>query len=453
MNKKKRSVRIVKTPPGPASNAIHEIESRLISHSISHLYEISPIHVERARGSLVEDVDKNVYLDFSSGVVVTSTGHCHPKVVKAIKDQAEKVIFSYVWGVPARSRLLEKLVEISPRGMDKALLLSTGSEANEAAIKLSKAYTKRAGILSFYGGYHGLTLAVASAAGSFSPKKLHYPALAPGYVQMPYPYCYRCDFGQEYPGCSVMCLDYIKNVMKRYESTGHLAGILVEPIQGPNACIVPPDEFLPELRSMADEYGCLLMVDEVQTFPGRTGKMFAVEHVKVKPDILIVAKGMASGLPMSAVISTSKIMNIPEWGWGSASSTYGGSPIPCAAALATLETVIEEKMVENAAKIGHHMRKRLLEMMGEHEIIGSVNGKGLLIGVELVKDRKTKEPDSQSGIEVIKRAFKKGLILLYSGLYSTHVIKITPPLNITMEEADEGLDILDEAIREARPRK
>lgn len=398
--------------------------------------------MQKGKGSLLTDVDGNVYIDFASGVNVTYTGHCHPRVVKAIKDQAEQLLFSYVWGHPVRDELLQKLVEIgTPLGLKKIGLASEGTVINEAAIRTAKDHTKRQTIVSFYEDYFGATMASASACGKAYQRKGYYPTLPPNYIHMPYPICYRCLFHQEYPDCDLLCLNFVEEALTRYESTQDIAAFMTEPLMATAACNVPPKEFLPRLKKFCESCGALLITDEVQTFPGRSGKMFMVDHFGVKPDILTAAKGTSSGVPMAILMCREDILQ-------QQGGTFSGNPMSCAAALATIKTIIEEKLIENAAKMGAYMKKRLEDFSEEHPIIGAVHGKGLLIGVELVKDKKTKTPASEEGIRVIQNCCQKGLIILNAGLYGLHVPKITPPLNITEDEASEGLDIFEEAVAE-----
>jgi 4-aminobutyrate aminotransferase len=438
----RKYAKIVTTPPGPKSRALHDSESKVMRHK-SKLYEIAPVHMQKGKGSLLTDVDGNVFIDFASGVNVTYTGHCHPKVVKAIKEQAEELLFSYVWGHPVRNELLRKLVEIgTPLDLKNIGLASEGTVINEAAIRTAKGHTGRQTIVSFYEDYFGGTMGSAAACGKAYQRKGYYPSLPPNYIHMPYPLCYRCLFHQEYPDCNLMCLDYVEQVLTKYESPEDIAAFMTEPLMATSACNVPPVEFLPRLKKFAESCGALLITDEVQTFPGRTGKMFMVNHFGVKPDILTASKGVSSGVPMAILMCREDILQ--EQG-----GTFSGNPLACAATLATIKTIIEERLVENAAKVGEHMMKRLQDFSEEHKLIGAVHGKGLLIGVELVKDRKTKTPAMQEGIRVIQECCKNGLILLNAGLYSLHVSKLTPPLTITKDEADEGLDIFEEAVKTA----
>lgn len=442
----RKYTRIVVTPPGPKSRALHASESKLMRHA-SQLYEIAPVHMQKGEGSLLTDVDGNVYIDFASGVNVTYTGHCHPRVVKAIKEQAEQLLFSYVWGHPVRFKLLRKLVEIgTPLGLKKIGLASEGTVINEAAIRTAKNHTRRQTIVSFYEDYFGGTMGSASACGKAYQRKGYYPTLPPNYIRMPYPICYRCLFHQEYPDCDLLCLDFVEEVLTKYESTQDIAAFMTEPLMATAACNVPPDEFLPRLKKFSESCGALLITDEVQTFPGRSGKMFMVDHFGVKPDILTAAKGTSSGVPMAILMCREDIQQ-------QQGGTFSGNPVSCAAALATIETIIEEKLVENAAKIGAYMKKRLEDFSQEHPIIGAVHGKGLLIGVELVKDRKTKTPASEEGIRVIQSCCQNGLIILNAGLWGVHVPKLTPPLNITEDEASEGLDIFEEVVANVEKRR
>lgn len=437
--------KIIKKPPGPKSASVYEKCARLASPSGSKLAKMFQIAFEEGRGVVLKDLDGNSFLDFSSGVIVTNTGHCHPKVVDAIKKQAEKLLFCYDHAHPAKYNLLEGLNKITPGKRKKIILLNTGAEAIEASIRLAKAYTKKYEFITFFGSFHGRSLGASSLTSSSKANKGFGP-LMPGVLRVPYPYCYRCPFKLEYPACNLYCMRCLDDIMY-FGSTDNIAGLFVEAIQGPGGCLVPPDDFLPALKKFCDKHHILLIVDEIQTSFGRTGKMFAVEHWNVVPDLLCVGKGIASGLPISAVIAREDIMNTELWARPYAySTTFGGNPISCAAASATIKVLKTEKLVENAAKIGEYMLKRLNEIKEDHKLMGNVTGKGLLIGIDLVKNNKTKEPATMETMKVVEEAYKNGLLLLTAGWWD-NFIKITPPLTINEEQAEIGINILNDALK------
>jgi 4-aminobutyrate aminotransferase len=410
---------------------------------------IYPLVIEEARGATVVDVDGNRYLDFSAGIAVVATGHSHPKVVQAIQQQASRFIhmsgtdFYY----PAQIKLAETLDRLSPgKGSKRTFFSNSGTEAMEAAFKLARYRTRRPLMIAFLGAFHGRTMGSLSLTGSKAVQRRRFAPLVPGVTHVPYPYCYRCPYGLKYPSCEMHCVDVIRDVyFKTIVPPDDVAAIVVEPIQGEGGVIVPPAEFHPMLLALAREYGMLYVADEVQTGMGRTGKMFAVEHWGVEPDIMAIGKGIASGLPLGATIAPAKVM---DWEAGAHANTFGGNPVACEAALATIE-LLEEGLVANAAEIGTYLMDRLKELQSHHALIGDVRGKGLLIGIECVQDRDSKEMAIRERNEIIQRCFRKGLLLLGCG---QNVIRLVPPLLITRQEADVALAILDAVFTEVRRR-
>ncbi|RLC78876.1 MAG: acetyl ornithine aminotransferase family protein [Chloroflexi bacterium] len=423
--------------PGPRAREWVERDKRAISPSYTRAY---PFVMERGKGVEVWDVDGNRYLDFNAGVAVLATGHCHPEVVKAIKEQAEKFIhmagtdFYY----PVQIRLAEKLNEIAPIKEDTLVFfVNSGAEAVESAFKLARYATRRPLTLAFIGAFHGRTMGAITLTASKAVQKRGFYPMVPGVVHVPYAYCYRCAFKQEYPSCDLYCVKYIEEVVfHTYAPGDEFSAIFVEPIQGEGGYVVPPPEFFPRLRELADKYGILLVVDEIQSGMGRTGKMFAIEHWGVEPDIVCVAKGIASGLPLGAMVARKSLMTWPS---GAHGNTFGGNPISCAAALVTIK-LLEEELIENAARMGEYAMNRLKEMAEKHPIIGDVRGKGLMIGVELVKDRETREAIPEVRDQAVYKAFERGLLLLGCGLST---VRMMPPLSITKDLLDEGLDIFE----------
>jgi 4-aminobutyrate aminotransferase len=426
-----------------------------------------PLVVDHAQGARVTATDGKTYLDFGAGYAVVGTGHCHPDVIKAVHDQIQKLIhisgsdFYY----ESQVALAEKLIEITPGTFGKRVYFgSSGAEAVEATLKIARHFRRRPRMISFIGAFHGRTFAGMTMSGSKKIQRGHFSALIPEVYHVPFPYCYRCVFDQKYPSCIkkdykgvplLHCVSYLSDVIfERLIDPEDVALILVEPIQGEGGYIVPPKEFLPSLRKIADEHELILAFDEIQCGLGRTGKWFACEHVNVAPDIMLTAKAIASGFPMSATIAKEELMD-PDidaraWRPGAHGSTFGGNPVIAAAALASLN-IIEHTLISNAAQTGEFLIHGLTEIKNRHAIIGDVRGKGLMIGAELVLDKKTKEPFPQSVTkdgknikEVITgECFKRGLILYGAGLSS---IRMSPPLVITKDDAAEALRVIEEVI-------
>jgi len=402
--------------------------------------------MQKGRGTEVWDVDNNRFLDFSAGIAVVATGHSHPEVVKAIQDQATKFIhmsgtdFYY----PVQIELAEKLTHIAPGDDPKQVFFTnSGAESIEAAMKLVRYYTGRPRYLAFIGGFHGRTMGALSLTASKSVHKQGFAPLVPGVAHAPYGYCYRCSLNLQYPACDIACVQYIEDVLFRhYVPAEEVAAIFVEPIQGEGGYVVPPPEFHPRLKALAEKYDILFVVDEVQTGMGRTGRMFAIEHWGVKPDIVCLAKGIASGMPLGAMIAKEELMTWPP---GAHANTFGGNPISCAAAMVTIR-LLEGGFIENARKVGQHMLKRLREMQPSHLSMGDVRGKGLMIGVEFVRNQETKERAPDLRDAVIQGCYRRGLLTLGCG---PNTLRFMPPLNTPLGMADEALDIFEEAVTEA----
>jgi 4-aminobutyrate aminotransferase len=428
--------------PGPNAREILKMDKRYISPSYTRAY---PAVIERGKGMYVWDVDGNKFLDFSAGIAVVTTGHCHPRVVKAIKDQASRLIhmsgtdFYY----PQQVHLAEKLAEIVPGGRNrKVFFCNSGAEAVECAFKLARYHTGRPWVLAFYGAFHGRTTGALSLTASKYIQKKGFAPFLPGVTHVPYAYCYRCAFSMEYPQCEFACVDHIEDVVFRTSvPPEEVAAIIVEPIQGEGGYVIPPPGYFERLREMADKYDILLVVDEVQSGMGRTGKMFAIEHWDAKPDVVTVAKGVASGLPLGACIAPSSIM---KWQSGAHASTFGGNPVACAAALETIK-LLEESLIENAAEMGEYLLNGLEQLKGRYEAIGDVRGKGLMVALEIVRDRATREPDVRKRNAIVQSSFKRGLILLGCGVTG---IRFIPPLIVGKKEIDRALSIFEDALQE-----
>ncbi|MFQ6083721.1 MAG: acetyl ornithine aminotransferase family protein [Candidatus Aminicenantia bacterium] len=428
------------TLPGPKTKALIERDKKYVSPSYIRPY---PLTVKRAKGIILEDLDGNVFYDFAAGIAVNITGHTHPKVVKAIKNQVEQLIhmsgtdFYY----PAQVNLAEKLAQIiSFKGEKKIYFGNSGTEAVEAAIKLARYYTKKFGIIAFYGSFHGRTIGRLSLKSSKAVQRKGMGPFLPNVYHTPYAYCYRCLFGKLVNTCQLECLTFIKEYLfEKIAPPDDVGAIIIEPIQGEGGYTVPPEKFMKGLAKLAKENNILLIVDEIQSGMGRTGKWFAYEHFDIEPDIITVAKGIASGLPLGICASRAEIMN---WGPGTHASTFGGNPVSCAASLATIE-LLEEGLIENAASVGNFMLSELKKLRKHHPLIGDVRGKGLMIGVELIKDRITKEKAKKEKNKVVYKCFEKGLIILGAGDNS---VRFSPPLIITQREAQTALEIFDQVL-------
>ena len=428
--------------PGPLAREIVERDVRRVSQSYGRAY---PFVMSHGQGSKVWDVDGNRFIDFMAGIAVTSTGHCHPVVVQAIKDAADKFLhISSDFYHENMVRLAEKLDEIAPmQGHCKTFFTNSGTESVEGAIKLARQATGRSRFIGFIGAFHGRTMgSLAFTASKVVQQRGFFPTM-PDVVHIPFPNPYRPLLAGDDQGMAV--LDYLEHVVfQSLVPPDEVAAVLLEPIQGEGGYIVPPDSFIPGLRRLCDKYGILMIADEVQTGIGRTGKWFAVEHWDVEPDIVVMAKGIASGMPLGAFTAREPLMD--KWGAGAHGNTYGGNPVCTAAALATLRLVKEEGMLENAARMGHYIQRRARELMERHPTIGHVRGKGLMVGVELVADRVTKEPAKRVVKDLLQAAFRRGLLLLPCGVST---IRFMPPLNVSQEILEEGLYIFDQALGDA----
>ncbi len=440
--------KMVVRPPGPKARALIKRDSAVSSPSYTRYY---PLVLESGNNCIVKDVDGNEYIDFNSGLVCLNVGHNHPKVVKAIKNQCNKFLhysntdFYYKQTVD----LAEKLLEITPGKFQKRVYFgNSGTEAVETAIKLSKWHTRKQQFIAFIGAFHGRTLGSLSLTGSKPIQRRHYFPLVPGITHVPYPYCYRCPFNLSCPECGYRCIDFIdEQILQKYVPPEEVAGIVFEPIQGEGGYIVPPPEYFQRLKKLADKYGLLLIADEVQSGIGRTGKWFAIDHWKIEPDIICVAKALASGLPISATVAKARLM---DWESGSHASTFGGNPLACAAALEVIDVIREERLLENAEKQGSYIMKWLDDVKEECEIVGDARGKGLMIGAEFVEDKETKKPGVEQAKEVMLRCWRRGVATITCG-FST--LRLVPPLTITRELVDASLEIIEDVIKEVEKEK
>jgi 4-aminobutyrate aminotransferase len=429
--------------PGPNAKRILAGDDKYISPSYTRSY---PLVAKSGRGVVVTDVDGNEFFDFSAGIAVTATGHCHPEVVAAIQKQAGELIHMSGTDFYYESlvELAERLSKIAPMpGPHRVYYGNSGAEAVEAALKLARYHTKRQQIIAFYGAFHGRTMGALSLTASKPQQKRRFAPLVPGVTHIRYPDVYRgCSGGaQDADEFALGCARFIEEkLFKTTLAPEEVAAIFVEPIQGEGGYVVAPTAFVQELRRICDRHGILLVVDEVQSGVGRTGTWWAVEHTGVHPDIVCSAKGIASGMPLSVTISRAEIM---DWVPGSHASTFGGNPVCIAAALATLDVIENEGLLANSTEVGNHMLKRMADWPRKHRLVGDVRGRGLMIGVEIVKDQKTKEYGHVERDRIVELAFERGMLFLGCG---PSTVRISPPLVVTREEADVAMDALEESI-------
>ena len=432
---------ILTPPPGEKAKKIVEESEKFLVTSTRYL----PLAVKTTKNAVVEDVDGNKYIDFTAAVSVGNVGHCNLRVGKVIKEQVDCLInfAGQDFYSEAQLNLAKLLADITPGNFSKkAFFSNSGTEAVECAIKLASWKTKNSTLISFIGGFHGRTMGSLSMTGSKPIQKKYFFPFLQYTVHVPYAYCYRCVFNLEYPDCGLACVDYIEEwCFRTFLPQENVAGLVVEPIQGESGYIVPPDGWLKKVENLCHKYGIPFVVDEIQAAFCRTGKMFCSEHWNIEPDIICLAKSIANGFPLGATVAKADLDFTES---GAHSSTFGGNVLACTAALETIKIMLEEKLAERAEKLGKNVLKRLSEMAEEHTLIGDIRGKGLMIGVELVKDRKTKEPARTKRTKAIQTAFKKGLILLPAGYNS---IRIVPPLTIEEELLEKGLEILDETLK------
>ena len=438
----------LKTPlPGPKAAAIIARDDRFVSTSYTRSY---PLVMAGGQGSVVEDVDGNRFLDCAAGIAVNATGHAHPEVVKAIVDQAQR--FLHMSGTDfyyePQVRLAEVMSDIAPMSGEKRTFFgNSGTEAVEASLKVAKWYTKRHNIIAFLGSFHGRTMGSLSLTSSKITQRKGFGPLVPGVYHAPYANCYRCPVKATPDTCAAECVNRITDeIFVHLVSPDEVAAIVVEPIQGEGGYIVPPPVFHHRLREIATQYGMVLVADEVQSGMGRTGKMFAIEHFGVEPDVIATAKGIASGMPLGVCTARAEIMSWPP---GAHASTFGGNPVSCAAALATID-LLRRELCRNAEAVGAFLLEGARALMEKHPLIGDVRGKGLMIGIECVRDRTTKERATDEREEVVTAAFNRGLLVLGAG---KNTIRLSPPLVLTRAQAATALSILDEAFGEVEAKR
>src|ERR1700691_3919841 len=429
--------------PGPNAKRVLAGDQKYISPSYTRSY---PMVAKSGKGIVITDVDGNEFFDFSAGIAVTSTGHCHPQVVAAIQRQAGELIhmsgtdFYY----ESMVELAARLSKIAPMpGPHRIYYGNSGAEAVECALKLARYHTKRQNVIAFFGAFHGRTMGALSLTASKPQQKRRFAPLVPGVTHVRYPDIYRSGSTQSAEDFSLSCARFIEEkLFKTILAPEEVAAIFVEPVQGEGGYVVAPTIFMQELRRICDRHGIMLVVDEVQSGIGRTGKWFAVEHTGVQPDMVCMAKGIASGMPLGITMTRAEIM---DWVPGSHASTFGGNPICIAAALATLDVIEKEHLLENSTSVGNHMMQRMADWPSKLKLVGDVRGRGLMIGVEIVKDKTTKEYAAAERDLIVEKAFEKGVLFLGCGPSS---VRLCPPLVVTKEEADVAIDVLEECIQE-----
>jgi len=409
--------------------------------------KLEPIVLVEGKGAVVKDLDGKEYIDCWSGISVVNAGHCNPKVVEAAKEQIGKLLHvcSYIYHTVPPALLAEKLAQIVPGRLQKTFFGNSGAEAVECALKIGRKFTKKHEIIALMCSFHGRTLGTLSVTGQSGRKHYSMGPYLGDVAYAPAPYCYRCSLGhEECPECGIQCAKIIEDIIN-YSTANNVAEFIAEPILGEGGIIVPPDDYFKEVKKILDQHEILFIDDEVQTGFGRTGKLFGIQHYGVEPDIMSMAKGIADGFPIGACIAREDIGDAFEP--GDHLSTFGGNPVSCAAALANIEYILEEKLSEKAAEKGNYMMRRLNEMKEKHSIIGEVRGKGLMIGVELVKDQKKKTPAVDGTVKIRDLCREKGVLVGHGGVKGT-VIRIQPPLVISKEQLDKVLQVLENSLKE-----
>jgi 4-aminobutyrate aminotransferase-like enzyme len=431
---------MITASPGPRSQEMHGRTAKYMK-GLSSQVQLFPVAFQCGSGCTLTDVDGNVYIDFSSGIYVTGLGHCHPKVTEAVQRAAGELMNAHDFTTPIKMRLMEKMSEIAMGEGDKKLtgyqLYDSGTTAVEAGLRVMRAATGKSEFISFHRDFHGKTMGAVGLARLDASQGLR----APGFFLVPRGNCYRCEFRQKYPECDLLCVDYIRTVI-REETSQRVAGIVFEPVQGWGGSVVPPDGWIQKIRALCDEYGIMMMADEVLTCMGRTGKMFAMQHWDTTPDVMTLGKGFGNGFPVTAMMVSEKYKHVIEK--ISASTSYGGNPMACAAALASLEVIEEENLCERAAHLGDILLARMKKIEAASPIVGEARGLGCLLGLELVKDKSTKEPFEQAGKMVYQKAFQKGLAWIPAG----HILRMSPPLIMEDDLAMKAMDIIEESIWE-----
>lgn len=431
--------------PGPRSQELMKERDQHVPPGISYTL---PVFIEEASGALIKDVDGNVFIDFAGGIGVCNFGHCHPKVVKAVQDQAQKYLHTcfMVAMYEPYVGVARRLNELTPGdGPKKTALFNSGAEAVENAVKIARRYTKKTGIVALENAFHGRTLMTMTLTSKVRPYKYGFGPFAPEVYKIPSPYCYRCKFGLSYPGCNIECARYLEHFFIVECPAENVAAVIAEPVQGEGGFLVPPKEYFKVLQDICRRHGVLLIIDEIQSGFYRTGYRFAIEHFGIVPDIITTAKSIAAGLPLSAVTGRAEIMDVA--GPGEIGGTYGGNPLSCVAACTVMDLMEEENMGQRSRQVGEMARKRFEEMKEKYEIIGDIRGLGPMIALELVKDRVTKEPAADETKALAQKCHEKGALVITAGILG-NVVRVLMPVVITDEQLNYGLDVIEESLKE-----
>jgi len=435
--------------PGPKSQELLARKERSVVRAWD---PHAPMFISSGKGAIVNDIDGNTFIDFTGGIGALNVGHTPSEVVEALKEQVEAFIHTDFTIVPYASlvELAERLCQVAPGDFEKrAVFFNSGAEAVENAVKIAKYASGKHAVIAFEGAFHGRTLMAMSLTSKIKPYKKHFPPFAAEVYRVPYAYCYRCFHGLAYPSCGLQCAKTLERAFLTMVDPDNVACVVIEPVQGEGGFVVPPKEYLPMIQEICNKYGIYLVVDEVQTGFARTGAMFACQRFGVEPDMITVAKSIGAGVPISGVVGRKEIMNVPED--STIGGTYVGSPLGCVAGLKVLDIIEKQDLCKRAEEQGKIMMKRFTDMMDRYALIGEVRGLGAMVGVEMVKDRTTKEPAGEECSAILKKAMQKGVICLKAGTYG-NVIRMLATLAITDEQLEEGLDILEEAIKEVASR-
>lgn len=423
-------------------------QARRDRHVPRGTFHATPAFIKEARGAVMVDVDGRELIDFAGGIGVTNVGHAHPKVVAAIKDQAEKYIHTcfHIAMYEPYVDLAERLNTLAPGDFHKmTLLANSGAEAVENAVKIARHATGRPAVIALEGAFHGRTLLGMTLTGKVKPYKQGFGPFAPEVYRMPNPYCYRCPLGLKRPSCGTACAEVLEDFFVGNVAPEQTAAVIAEPIQGEGGFVTPPEDYFAKLQAICKKHGIVLIVDEVQSAMGRTGKLFAIEHWGIAPDLVTTAKSLGGGLPLSAVTGRAELMNAPHV--GGLGGTFSGNPVACRAALAVLDILVNDGLLERAARLGEKVRAHLDALQRRHELVGDVRGKGPMLAMELVRDRERKTPAAEETKQLVRRCYEKGLVLVSCGHFG-NVIRTLMPLVITDEQLDRGFQILDSALQE-----
>jgi len=446
MGEQRGAVRLLTEIPGPRSRQLMALREQHVPAAVFH---VAPIFVAGAKGAVLEDVDGNRLLDFAGGIGTMNVGHGRPEVVEAVRAQAECFTHTcfHVAQYEPYVRLAEKLNQITPgRFPKKTVLVSTGAEAVENAVKIARRATGRPAVITFENAFHGRTFMAMSLTSKVNPYKQGFGPFAPDVARVPSAYCYRCAFGLEPRTCGLHCAHQLEHVFGLDLDPAQVAAVILEPVQGEGGFIVPPDGFVAEVAEVCRKHGILFIADEIQTGFGRTGRLFAVDHWGVEPDIILTAKSLGAGLPIAAVTGRAELMDRVQA--GGLGGTYGGNPVAAAAALKVIELTEREDLPARASDIGRRVQTRFLSLQARYALVGEVRGLGAMVAMELVADRVTREPASAACARVVKGAYQRGLVTIKAGVYN-NIIRFLAPLTISDGELEEGLDILEESVAEA----